>query len=230
MGVANEPHGVCIHRLRRFPNPLLRLLLAALQRVRDRGQVFRAARTACAGDQIGRLCHKTRPAGRHCRLQACQHLAGLADAPARDRDAPAAILASVALCPRRRGDPHEFLVALRDRRQVEAVGLYDAFIGPTAAVALALLIVADDEDSGLEQRPIERLDPRGRQSKKLLLQPRRRPRDRPRALLPVVRHRLPHKPRYELEGVRRQAEIRLRLLEGGEIGQRFGVPGAMPSN
>ena len=55
------------------------------------------------------------------------------------------------------GDFDKLVIAQRQRREIEAVGLDNAALVIAAAVAAALRIVADDEDPRLEQRPVERL-------------------------------------------------------------------------
>ena len=90
-----------------------------------------------------------------------------------------------------------------------------------AAVALAGRAVAHDEDAGLEQRAIERLDALRRQPEKLGLARRRGQtigREPASQSCPCV---IFTSQAIKLEGLRRQAEIGLGLLKGGEESQRL---------
>ncbi len=106
----------------------------------------------------------------------------------------------------------EFMIALGEGREIKAKGFDDATVRRAAAVAFALFVVADDEDAGLEQRAVEGFHPRRRQIEEFSLAACRRPGDRPRAFLPILPLRLLDQPADQFEGVRRQTEIGLGLL------------------
>ena len=227
MGLVFEPRGACFHRFhgrRGISEPLFRLGFSAFQALYDQRQVLGARALPGRHHQIRRLSHQPLPI-RGQGAERLQRLAGLPDGPAGDRRPLAQRLHALALDLGLSCDADEFVIAHGEGRKIEPIGLDDAAIWATAPVALALLVVADHEDPGLEQHAIEHLHARRRQAKEFLLALRRWPGDRPRACFPIARHRLLHQPRHQLEGVRRQAEIGFGLLKRGQQAQRLGAAG-----
>ena len=150
MGLVFEPLGVRFHRFDQFSDPLLRLGFAPFQGLHDKTQRLRGLRPPAGDRQPGHLVLELRPVLGELALHH-QLLAGLPDRPAGQGGTPPQRLHPLALDLGGGGDPDEFVVTQCQRREVETVGLDDLpgrRIPP--AVALALLVVANHEDPGLE--------------------------------------------------------------------------------
>ena len=153
--------GVYFHWFDEVADPLLSLKFPPLQASNDDRKLVRPAGMPTGERQCSDSLLDRPPALRLASLRG-ERLAGLANGAAGESGAPAQPLHPIAFDPRGGRDAYEFVVAQCERGEVKAEGLDDPLcLGIAAAIALALLAVANHEDAGFEEGPVELLDARG---------------------------------------------------------------------